>query len=491
MSQAMYTLSAIELQRRFKEGALSATQIAEYFLHRSKACNLKTGAFLTFLEDRALKKAMLLDEQRKTNKPLGKLAGVPIAIKDNLHVKGAVTTCGSKFLEHYKALFDATVVKDLEAEGAILIGKTNLDEFAMGSATEFSAFQKTYNPWNLDYTPGGSSGGSAACVAARCTPLSLGSDTGGSIRQPAAFTGIVGLKPSYGRVSRYGLVAFGSSLDQIGPFGTTVEDVALSMEVLGKHCPKDSTSLSHPQENYLTKLQGSLSGKKIGVPWHFLESLSGDMKKAFEEALKVYQSLGVTLIDVDLDELRYSIPTYYIIAPAEASTNLARFDGVQFTKRSPEAKTVEEMYSLSKKDGFGPEVKQRILLGTFVLSSGFQDAYYKKALRVRELIIAKFRQLFQICDMIAMPTSPSGAFPVGSISDPIQLYLQDLYTISANLAGLPAISVPCGFDAKGLPLGLQLIGPLLEEARVMNFAYQFEKAQPNHTKIPTAFDKEV
>lgn len=491
MTRSLYRYSALELHHLFTEGSLSALQITEYFVNRAKKWNPQTGAFLTFLEERALKKAMLLDEKRKKNQPVGKLAGVPVAIKDNLHIKGEITTCGSLFLKNYKALFDATVIKLLEAEGAILIGKTNLDEFAMGSSTEFSAFQKSYNPWNLECTPGGSSGGSAASVASRCALLSLGSDTGGSIRQPAAFTGIVGLKPSYGRVSRYGLVAFGSSLDQVGPFGTNVKDVALAMEVLGKHCPHDSTSIQQSQPPLLSYLEGSLSGKKIGVPWHFLESLSGDMKNAFEESLKVYEGLGVTIVDVDLDELRYSIPTYYIIAPAEASTNLARFDGVQFTTRSSKAKDIGEMYSLSKEDGFGPEVKQRILLGTFVLSSGFQDAYYKKALRIRELIIAKFHQVFKICDLIAMPTSPSGAFPLGSISDPIKLYLQDLYTISANLAGLPALSVPCGFNSKGLPLGLQLIGPFLQEGRILQFAYQFEQAQPHHTKIPSSFDKEV
>lgn len=487
----MYKLSAIELHRQFKEGHLSATQITEYFLHRAKKHNEKTGAFLRFMEEKALRKALLLDEKRKEKKPLGKLAGVPIAIKDNMHIKGELTTCGSKFLEHYKALFNATAIKLLDDEGAIFIGKTNLDEFAMGSATEFSAFQKTRNPWNLDYTPGGSSGGSAACVASRCVPLALGSDTGGSIRQPAAFTGIFGFKPTYGRVSRYGLVAFGSSLDQIGPFATNVEDIALTMEVIGKYCPKDSTSLNKKPEAYLDQLKESIQGKKMGVPWHFLESLSSEVRESFEKALKVYEELGVSLIDVNLDELRYSIPTYYIIAPAEASTNLARFDGVQFSKRSVEAKTLDAVYELSKKEGFGTEVKRRILLGTFVLSSGFQDAYYKKALRVREIIIKKFQETFRQCDLIAMPTSPFGAFPLGSISDPIELYLQDLYTISANLAGLPAISIPCGFNAKGLPLGLQLLGPPLEEAKVMRFAYHFQKQKNYYQNVPSEFDKEV
>jgi len=487
----MYQHSARTLHHLFVEGSLSATAIAEYFLKRAKNCNSATGSFLSLLEERAMKKAFLLDEKRKKGEPLGKLAGVPVAIKDNMHIKGEITTCGSSFLENYKALFDATAIKRLEDEGAILIGKTNLDEFAMGSATEFSAFQKTSNPWDLTCTPGGSSGGSSACVASRCAPLALGSDTGGSIRQPAAFTGIVGLKPSYGRVSRYGLVAFGSSLDQIGPFGANAADVALATEVIAGYCSRDSTSSKHSVEEYSQNLSISLSGKKIGVPYHFLESLAGDMKNAFEEALAVYESLGATIIDVNLDELRYSIPTYYIIAPAEAATNLARFDGVQFTKRSAKAKDIEELYSLSKEGGFGPEVKQRILLGTFVLSSGFQDAYYKKALRIRELIVQKFTQVFGVCDIIAMPTSPSGAFPLGSISDPIKLYFQDLYTISSNLAGLPAISIPCGFSKKGMPLGLQLIGPFLQEKRVLQFAHQFEMTRPECTLIPPEFDKEI
>lgn len=487
----MYKLSAIELHHQFKEGNLSATQIIEYFLKRAKNHNEKTGAFLRFMEKEALKKALLLDEKRKQKKPLGKLAGVPIAIKDNMHIKGELTTCGSKFLENYKALFDATAVRLLAQEDAIFIGKTNLDEFAMGSTTEFSAFQKTRNPWDLECTPGGSSGGSAACVASRCTPLSLGSDTGGSIRQPAAFTGIFGFKPTYGRVSRYGLVAFGSSLDQIGPFATNVEDIALTMEVIGQPCSRDSTSINKKPEAYLEKLKEDLKGKKIGVPWNFLESLSGEMRTSFERSLKIYEDLGVSLVHVDLDELRYSIPTYYIIAPAEASTNLARFDGIQFSKRSTRAKTLESIYDLSKEDGFGPEVKQRILLGTFVLSAGFQNDYYKKALRVREILVQKFQELFKECDLIATPTSPFGAFPIGSISDPIQLYLQDLYTISANLAGLPAISIPCGFNTKGLPLGLQLMGPPLGESKVLQFAYQFSLQKPYHKKIPSEFDKEV
>ncbi len=487
----MYKLSAIELSEAFKQGKLTAVQIAEYFLARARAHNKQTGAFLYFLDDRMMQKAALLDKKRNLNQPLGKLAAVPIAIKDNIHIKGELTTCASNFMRNYRALFDSSVTRFLEEEDALLIGKTNLDEFAMGGSTEFSAFQKTKNPWDLSKTPGGSSGGSSACVSSRSVPLSLGSDTGGSIRQPAAFTGILGLKPTYGRVSRYGLVAFGSSLDQIGPFATNIEDLALSMEVLAKHCPYDSTSLDKPQESYLSLLKESIQGKKLGVPWQFLETLSPEMKKNFKETLEIYKSLGVTIVDVDLENLKFSIPTYYIIAPAEASTNLARFDGVLFSERCKRAKDLEELYALSKEEGFGPEVKQRILLGTFVLSSGFQNAYYKKALRVRDLIINEFYKNFQICDLIAMPTTPSPAFELGSISDPLQLYLQDLYTISANLAGLPAISIPCGFSQEGLPLGLQLIGPALTEAKIMQFAYHFGKSRSDHLQIPKAFDQEV
>lgn len=487
----MYKLSATNLHHQFKEGSLSAVEIVKYFIERSKKNNEKTGAFLSFLEERAYKKALLLDAKKARKEPLGKFAGVPIAIKDNIHIQGELTTCGSKFLEHYRALFDATVIRLLEEEDALILGKTNLDEFAMGSTTENSAFFKTRNPWNLDYTPGGSSGGSAACVASRCVPISLGSDTGGSIRQPAAFTGIFGFKPTYGRVSRYGLVAFGSSLDQIGPFARCVEDIALTMEVIGKMCPFDSTSANKPQEAYLPHLEESVKGKKIGVPWHFLEGLSKEMRASFEKALHVYKSLGAEIIDINLEELKYSIPIYYILAPAEASTNLARFDGVQYTKRSKAATTLEEVYELSKEEGFGPEVKQRILLGTFVLSSGFQDAYYKKALKVRSVIIEKFRRIFTKCDVVAMPTSPSAAFPLGAISNPLELYLQDLYTICANLAGLPAISVPCGFTKENLPLGFQLLGPSFHDRDVLNFAYQFQKESQEYTKVPSEFDKEV
>jgi aspartyl-tRNA(Asn)/glutamyl-tRNA(Gln) amidotransferase subunit A len=487
----MYRLSAQALRELFCKGDISAQAIAESTLKRIAQHDGQVGAFLSLMSERVLDKAQQLDKKRKAGKPLGKLAGVPVAIKDNIHIKGEMTTCASRFLSNYRAVFDATVVKLLEEEDALLIGKTNLDEFAMGSSTESSAFKITKNPWDLRSSPGGSSGGSAAAVAARFCPIALGSDTGGSIRQPASFCGVVGYKPTYGRVSRYGLVAFASSLDQIGPMTHTVADTALTMEVIGRHCSHDSTSLSIPPEHYLQKMQGDIRGSVIGVPWHFLEQLVDGAKEKFKEAIETYKSLGATIVDIDLDLLRYSIAVYYILATAEASTNLARFDGIRYGKRSARATTLEEVYDFSKQEGFGPEVKKRILLGTYVLSSGYQDAYYKKAQKVRALMIQKFNQAFEKCQMIAMPTSPFTTFPIGAIHDPLQMYLQDIFTIAANLCGLPAISVPCGFSHDQKPLGIQLVGPQLHDAKVLHFAHAFEKVSDYSQKVPRLFDDEV
>ena len=487
----MYRFSAHALCELFCKGELSAQAIAESTLKRIAHHDAKVGAFLSLSSERLMDKAHKLDQKRKAGKPLGKLAGVPIAIKDNIHIKGELTTCASRFLQNYRAVFDATVVKLLEEEDALLIGKTNLDEFAMGSSTENSAFQLTKNPWNLHCSPGGSSGGSAAAVAARFCPIALGSDTGGSIRQPAAFCGIVGFKPTYGRVSRYGLVAFASSLDQIGPLTQNVSDAALAMEVIGRHCDLDSTSINIPAEHYLQKMHGDLRSSTLGVPWHFLEQLPDPIKEKFKQAIETFKSLGATIVDIDLDLLNYSIAAYYILATAEASTNLARFDGIRYGKRSARAATLEEVYDFSKQEGFGPEVKKRILLGTFVLSSGYQNAYYKKAQKVRALMMQKFNQAFAKCQMIAMPTSPMTAFPIGAIQDPLQMYLQDIFTIGANLCGLPAINVPCGFSQDNLPFGLQLIGPQMHDAKVFQFAHAFEKAAAHNQKIPPLFDAEV
>ncbi len=487
----MYRLSAHALRDLFCKGEVSAETIAESTLKRIARHDPQVGAFLAIMSERVLQKARQLDQKRKAGKPLGKLAGVPVAIKDNIHIQGEYTTCASKFLQNYRAVFDATVVKLLEEQDALLIGKTNLDEFAMGSSTENSAYHLTKNPWDLKCSPGGSSGGSAAAVAARFCPIALGSDTGGSIRQPASFCGILGFKPTYGRVSRYGLVAFASSLDQIGPFTHNAADTALAMEVLGHHCPHDSTSLDMQPEDYLKKMHGEIRGSTIGVPWHFLEQLEGNLKENFKKTIEVFKSLGAHIVDIDLDILKYSIAVYYILATAEASTNLARFDGVRYGKRSPRASTLEEVYDFSKQEGFGPEVKKRILLGTYVLSSGYQDAFYKKALKVRTLMIQQFQKAYEKCQIIAMPTSPMTAFPIGAIQDPLQMYLQDIFTIGANLAGLPAISVPCGFSQNNLPLGLQLLAPQMQDAKVLQFAHAFEKATGFSHQTPPLFDDEV
>lgn len=479
----MHTLSATEIRDKFCSGELSAVAITQAFLNRIDKYDPSIGAFLTVFKERSLAQAKALDAKKAAGKKLGKLAGVPIAIKDNIHVKGELTTCGSKFLTNYRAPFDSTVVRLIESEDAIILGKTNLDEFAMGSSTENSALQRTNNPWNLKCTPGGSSGGSAAAVAARMCPLAFGSDTGGSVRQPAALCGITGFKPTYGRVSRFGLVAFGSSLDQIGPLSHNVRDTALAMEVIGQQCDRDSTSLQLPSEDYQGQFK-AIKGMRIGVPWQFLEGLAEEPKASFLASIEVLKGLGAQVVDVDLSILKYSIAVYYILATAEASTNLARFDGIRYGHRSPNAKTLDEVYDLSKEEGFGREVKRRILLGTYVLSSGYQDAYYRKAQKVRTLLIEHYRQAFQKCDLVAMPTSPIGAFEIGAIKDPLQMYLADIYTISSNLAGLPTVSIPSGFTKEKKPIGLQLIGPQQQDVRVLSAAYAFESATKYHQAIP-------
>jgi aspartyl-tRNA(Asn)/glutamyl-tRNA(Gln) amidotransferase subunit A len=486
----LHTLTARQIRDKFTSGEMTAGEIAAYFLDRIEKHNDQLGAFITILRERALEKAKILDEKKARGEKLGILAGVPVAVKDNIHVKGVKSTCASNFLSNFTAPFGATAAELLEAEDAIIIGKTNLDEFAMGSSNENSAFFPVKNPWNLKSSPGGSSGGSAAAVAARLVPLALGSDTGGSIRQPASLCGVVGYKPTYGRVSRYGLVAFGSSLDQIGPLATNTEDAALVMEAIGKHCPRDSTSLPIDPEPYLEKTTRSsnLQGMKIGIPWSFLEELADKPREIFGQAAEELKNLGAEIVDVDLNLLKYSIAVYYILATAEASTNLARFDGVKYGVRSEKAKTLDEVYDISKDEGYGPEVKRRIMLGTFVLSSGYQDAYYKQAQKVRTLIIEQFGEAFKKCDVIALPVSPSGAIEIGAIKDPLQMYLEDIYTIAANLAGVPAISIPCGFIEENIPYGLQIIGPQKEDVRVFQTARAFEqktdfhKAQPEFAK---------
>lgn len=479
----MHHKTALELHNSFILGEHSAVDITEYYLNRIHALDKKVGAFLQVLADKSLEKASELDKKRKAGKPLGKLAGVPIGIKDNLHIKGVRTTCASRILANYEAHFDATAIKLLKDEDAILIGKTNLDEFAMGGSTENSAFLSTHNPWNLTHTAGGSSGGSSAAVSACFCPLALGSDTGGSVRQPAAYCGILGYKPTYGRISRYGLVAFGSSLDQIGIFSRDSKDMALTAEILGVHCKHDATSADHPKENILKQLRHDLKGVKIGIPYSFLEDLTDDAKQSFEKSVQTLKDIGAEIIDVDLSILKYSIATYYILATAEASTNLARFDGVRYGNRDPHAKTLDEVYDLTREFGFGFEVKRRILLGTYVLSAGLSQSYYKKAQKVRTKIIESFEKAFSKCDLITFPTTPTPAFELGSKQDPISMYLVDLYTTTANLAGLPAISIPADMSPEGLPIGLQFIAPSMQDGFLISCAHAFETANPTHKEL--------
>ena len=487
----MFQQSAVNIRDQFLRGERSAISIARYYLDRIAKFESQIGSFLNVFEDKVMHQAELLDKKRAKNERLGKLAGIPIGIKDNILVKGEIASCASKFLTNYRAPYQATAIEHLLEEDALLIGKMNMDEFAMGSSTENSALQKTYNPWNLKCTPGGSSGGSAAAVAGRLCPIALGSDTGGSVRLPGAFCGVVGFKPTYGRISRFGLVAYGSSLDQIGPLATCTEDVALMMEVLGRHCKKDSTSLQEGPENYLDQFPTSIQGLRVGVPWKFLENLAEEPRQAFEKAIEKMKEAGAQIVDINLDILKYSIAVYYILATAEASTNLARFDGIRYGQRSMKAHTLDEVYDLSKEEGFGPEVKRRIMLGTFVLSAGYQDAYYRKAQKVRTLILQSYQEAFKQCEIIASPVSPFAAFEIGSIKDPLQMYLEDIYTIGVNLAGLPAISLPNCLTRDGKPLGLQLIGPQKEDRRVINIAHYLETILPFQKAVPSFVNEEV
>ncbi|MFN0064666.1 MAG: Asp-tRNA(Asn)/Glu-tRNA(Gln) amidotransferase subunit GatA [Chlamydiales bacterium] len=481
----MYRLTAREIHEKFLKKELSALEITNYFLARIDRYDPRVGSFLAVFHERARKRAAAVDAKLARGEKMGKLAGVPIGVKDNIHVKGELTTCASKFLTNYKAVFDSTVTRRFEEEDGIVLGKLNLDEFAMGSSNEHSALKETFNPWNLSCVPGGSSGGSAAAVAARLCPLSIGSDTGGSVRQPAAFCGVVGMKPTYGRVSRYGLVAFASSLDQIGPFATRTSDIGMIMEVMGHSDPHDATTLKTPPDEYL--FNGKIVGKKIGVPWSFLENLQEEPAQVFRDSLDKLKSLGCEIVDVDLRILKYALATYYIIATAEASTNLARFDGVRYGVRA-EAKNLSEVYDLSRTAGFGKEVKTRILLGTYMLSSGYQDAYYKKATKVRVKMIDEFNRAFTKCDVIATPVSPIACFPKGAIQDPLEMYLQDTYTVGANIARLPAISVPCGFNKEKKPFGLQIIGPKQCDSLVCHVADAYERIAPFSHEIPPEFD---
>ncbi len=472
----MHNKTATEIHKHFIDGTLSAQAICKHFIKRCKEVEPSINALILLLEERAMKQAKMLDEKKARGEEVGLLAGVPVIIKDNMHIKGEKTTCASKMLENYTAPFDATVTRLIEEEDGIIIGKSNLDEFAMGSSTEYSYFKNTNNPWNTECSPGGSSGGSAAAVAGLMAPLSLGSDTGGSIRQPAAFCGVAGFKPTYGRVSRHGLVAFASSLDQIGPFAQSVEDIALMMNVIGKYCERDSTSINE-EEDYTKHLGDSLKGKVIGIPQHLIEYTSDEGKEHFVKGIEKLKSLGATIDNsISLAFSEYSIAIYYILATAEASTNLARYDGIRYGHRSNKATNLAEVYKLSRTEGFGKEVKRRILLGTYVLSSGYQDAYFKQAQKVRTLCIKEYKEAFKKCDFIALPPTINSAFKRGENIDPIEMYRQDLFTISANLAGLPAISIPTGLTKDQLPMGIQLQAWQKEDANLLNCAHQLEKS---------------
>ncbi len=480
----MHTLSACEITRRFVKKEISAVEVAKHFLNRIKSIDQQVGAYIEVFEASVLEQADRLDVKRRGGEPLGKLAAVPVAIKDILNIKGHRTTCGSKILSNFIAPFDATVTRRIKEEDGLIIGKTNLDEFAMGSSCEHSAYKVTRNPWNLQLVPGGSSGGSAASVAAECATLSLGTDTGGSIRLPASFCGVSCLKPTYGRVSRYGLVAFASSLDHVGPFAYRCEDLERIMEVIGVHCEKDSTSSPVPPFKPVVWEEKFGKGFRVGVPWQFLEKLSPESRSLFDRSLSHLKQLGGQIVDVDLSILDYAIAVYYILNTAEASTNLARFDGIRYGLRSGRAKTLDEVYDLSREEGFGDEVKRRIILGTFVLSSGYQDAYYHKAQKVRQLIINKFDEAFARCDAIAMPVSTSGAFAFGAKQDPLSMYLEDIYTVGANLGGLPAISIPAGQLQDGRPIGLQLMSPQHTDAELLAMGKAFQSITDYHTKRP-------
>jgi aspartyl-tRNA(Asn)/glutamyl-tRNA(Gln) amidotransferase subunit A len=485
--------TACDLLDDLTAGRISAVELTRGYLDRIQRLDGDIHAFLSCDPDGALANARSIDERRMRGDTLGRLAGLPVAVKDVLCTRGQRTTCASRMLERFEPPYDATVVERLKAADAVILGKTNMDEFAMGGSGENSAFGPTRNPWDLERVPGGSSSGSAAAVAAKMAPLAIGSDTGGSIRQPAGLCGITGLKPTYGRVSRFGLVAFASSLDQVGPLARTAKDAALLLEVLAGHDPKDSTSLDVPAAKYTASVTQAIAGLRLGVAReHVGEGLDAEVERAVREAIRVYESLGATVHDISLPHAKYAVATYYIIAPCEASSNLARYDGVHYGYRADERAMERDraldnplvrMYRRTRAEGFGPEVKRRIMLGTYALSAGYYDAYYLKAMKVRRVIRQDYDEAFKQVDLIIGPVSPTTAMKIGEKSDdPLGMYLLDLYTVSANLAGLPGIAFPCGFSASGLPIGLQLQGPTLCEERLLRAAHMYQTATDWHIR---------
>ena len=491
---SLMSLTAVELGKKIKSGEVTVKEAALAALEGIKQSEDSINSYVTVLEEKdILTRADEVQKQIDSGELTGPLAGVPVAIKDNMCTKDILTTCSSKILANFKPTYTAEAVLNLEKAGAVIIGKTNMDEFAMGSTTETSAYGETKNPWNTGHVPGGSSGGSCAAVAAEECSYALGSDTGGSIRQPSSFCGVTGIKPTYGTVSRYGLIAYGSSLDQIGPIAKDVTDCATILEAISSYDPKDSTSIKRESYDFTSALVDDVAGMRIGIPRdYFGDGLDDEVKTAVLTAAKELEKKGAIVEEFDLGLVQYAIPAYYVIACAEASSNLARFDGVKYGYRTQEYDGLHQMYKKSRSEGFGPEVKRRIMLGSFVLSSGYYDAYYLKALRVKALIKKAFDDAFAKYDVILGPAAPTTAPKLGeSLSDPIQMYLGDIYTISVNLAGLPGISLPCGIDSKGLPIGLQLIGDCFKENKIIRAAYAFEQTRTyTHSPITESNQKE-
>ena len=477
---SLMTMGATELGGRIKSGEVSVAEAAKDALAQINAVEKDINSYVTVLdEDVIMKKAVEIQEGIASGMYTGSLAGVPVAIKDNMCTKGILTTCSSRILSNFEPMYTAEAVLNLEKAGALIIGKTNMDEFAMGSTTETSYYGPTRNPWNTGHVPGGSSGGSCAAVAANECSYALGSDTGGSIRQPSSFCGVTGIKPTYGTVSRYGLIAYGSSLDQIGPVAKNVSDCAAILETIASYDPKDSTSVKRESYNFTEALVDDVKGMRIGIPRdYFGEGLDSEVREAVLAAVNVLKDKGAVVEEFDLSLVEYAIPAYYVIASAEASSNLARFDGVKYGYRAEGYEGLHNMFKKTRSEGFGPEVKRRIMLGSFVLSSGYYDAYYLKALRTKALIKQAFDKAFSSYDVIIAPAAPTTAPAIGdSLSDPIRMYLGDIYTISVNLAGLPGISVPCGIDSKGLPIGIQVIGDCFNENKIIQAAYAYEQTR--------------
>ena len=481
----IYDLTLAELRARLDNRELSAVEATNAYLDRIATTNPDLNSFITVCNETAIVEAQAADQALAAG-DVAPLTGLPIAVKDIFNTAGLRTTCASRILENYISPYDATAIARLKAQKAVIVGKLNMDEFAMGSSNENSAFGAVRNPWNLEHVPGGSSGGSAACIAAHQAAAALGTDTGGSVRQPAAHCGVVGLKPTYGRVSRYGVVAYASSLDQVGPITRDVRDSALLLQAIAGYDSADSTSVETPIPNYQANLTGDLKGMKIGLPKeYFIEGLDNDVREAVEEAAATYKALGAEIIEVSLPHTAYAVACYYLIATAEASSNLARYDGVRYGLRDESAEKLIDMYMQSRAAGFGAEVKRRIMLGTYALSSGYYDAYYIKAQKVRTLIRQDFLDVFEKVDTLLTPVAPTPAFALGEkTDDPLQMYLSDIYTIPVNLAGTCAMSLPCGFSAKGLPIGLQLIGKPFEEATMLRTAHAFEQATKWHKRTP-------